>query len=202
MGTTALIALGGSTTMLPYPCSILAPSRTDVLALQYPSTTIILSAALLVASGSVRAWCYKALGDQFRFEVSIQTRHKLVTSGPYSFVRHPAYLACYGYYIGSVGLLTSQGTYFRECVLSPCLQAMICAIFPGTEGCEEAVAGVGKFHVAAMITFVVWLGDLLLIERHLAGRLSWEDDMLHKEFGKEWELYAERVRWRIFPGIL
>lgn len=199
MGTTALLVVGGSTTMLPYPFSILVP---NVQALQHPSRTFALSAVLLAASASLRAWCYTALGDQFRVEVSIQPRHKLVTSGPYSFVRHPSYLACYGYDIGSVGLLTSQGTYFRECVLSPFLQAMICAMFPGPEGCEEAVSDVGKFHVAAMITFVVWIGAVFLIGYKLAGRLSWEDDVVHKEFGKEWELYAERVRWRIFPGIL
>lgn len=79
---------------------------------------------------------------------------------------------------------------------------MICAMLPGHEGCEEAVSGIGKYHVTAMMTFVVWLGAVFLIGCKLAGRLSWEDDVVHKEFGKEWELYAERVRWRIFPGIL
>lgn len=202
MGVTALIGVNGSTTMLPYPLSIFVPTRTNIQALQHPSKTFALSAVLLVASAILRAWCYAALGDQFRVEVSIQPRHKLVTSGPYSFVRHPSYLACYGYDIGSVALITSKGAYFRECVLSPFLQAMICAMLPDLEGCEEAVSGIGKYHVAVMMTFVVWLGAVLLIGCKLAGRLSWEDDVVHKEFGKEWELYAERVRWRIFPGIL
>lgn len=194
MGVTALTADGGD--------SLLVPARANVQALQQPSATFILSSVLLIASAIFRVWCYKALGDQFRFEVSIQSRHKLVTSGPYSFVRHPAYLALYPYYIGNLALLTSRGTYLRECVLSPSFHALACKMFPGPVGCEEAISSVGKFHVVAMIGFAVWLVDLLFIERHLFGRMSWEDDVLHKEFGREWELYAERVRWRILPGIL
>lgn len=38
--------------------------------------------------------------------------------------------------------------------------------------------------------------------RQVAGRLSWEDEVLHNEFGKEWEAYANRVPWRILPGVL
>lgn len=52
------------------------------------------------------------------------------------------------------------------------------------------------------MALVVWFGVILFLERQMAGRLSWEDDVLHNEFGKEWEAYAERVRWRILPGVL
>lgn len=202
MVATVLISVSGLTSAFQLPASILVPSRVNTQFLQCPSATFILGAVLLIVSANLRTRCYKTLGDQFRFEVSIQAKHKLVTSGPYSLVRHPSYLALYGDYIGSVAVLVSRGSYFRECVLLPFLRAMACATFPGSERCEAVASSVGIFHIAAMAAFVVWLGDLLFIERQLAGRLSWEDDVLHKEFGKEWELYAERVRWRILPGIL
>lgn len=186
----------------PHLVAILVPLRVNAEALQRPSVPFVLSAVLLVASASLRVWCYKTLGKHFRFEVSIQTRHKLITSGPYSFVRHPSYLATYGYFIGSVVLLTSPGMYARECVLSPLLYAVLCAMPSGPEGCEAAVEAISVFQAAALMALVVWFGVILSLERQMAGRLSWEDDVLHNEFGKEWEAYAERVRWRILPGVL
>lgn len=37
----------------------------------------------------VRLASYHSLGQLFTFELSIQDKHKLVTSGPYNIVRHP-----------------------------------------------------------------------------------------------------------------
>jgi protein-S-isoprenylcysteine O-methyltransferase Ste14 len=32
-------------------------------------------------------------------------------------------------------------------------------------------------------------------------RLLQEDEVLKKSFGKEWDEWASRVRWRIMPGV-
>ena len=157
----------------------------------------------LVVSAYFRLICYKTLGDQFRYEVSIQAKHKLVTSGPYSFVRHPSYLALYGDYIGSVAVLLSRGSYFRECVLEVFRHAIaVCGTSPGTGKCGEAFSSLGAFHVGVILIFFIWIANVILCERNLFGRLGWEDDVLHREFGKEWEKYAERVCWRLLPGVM
>ena len=39
--------------------------------------------------------------------------------------------------------------------------------------------------------------SVFLVKRSFA-----EDGMLKKEFGKEWEEWAGRVKWRVFPFIL
>lgn len=193
---------GGLSSAFSDVVSILVPRRVDAQALQRPSASFVLGALLLVVSASLRMWCYKTLGNQFRFEVSIQTQHKLITSGPYSFVRHPSYLAFYGYIIGSAMLFTSPGSYALECVLWPLPHAVLCTMSFEPNGCDAAAAGVGKFHVAALVVLATWFAGIVFLERNVVGRLSWEDDVLHKEFGKEWETYADRVRWRILPGVL
>jgi protein-S-isoprenylcysteine O-methyltransferase Ste14 len=42
--------------------------------------------------GALRLWPVFVLGRQFSGLVAIQSRHVLITSGPYSVVRHPSYL--------------------------------------------------------------------------------------------------------------
>lgn len=48
-------------------------------------------AALGVGFGGMQ-WAEATLGRQFSVEVTLQTDHQLITSGPYRYVRHPRYL--------------------------------------------------------------------------------------------------------------
>lgn len=41
--------------------------------------------------GAIRIACYRELGRLFTYELTIREKHRLVTSGPYSIVRHPSY---------------------------------------------------------------------------------------------------------------
>lgn len=56
--------------------------------------------------------------------------------------------------------------------------------------------------MAALVVLATWFAVIVGLERNVVGRSSWEDDVLHKEFGKEWETYADSVRGRILPGVL
>ncbi|CAF1468497.1 unnamed protein product [Rotaria magnacalcarata] len=50
---------------------------------------------LMIIGGLGRIWCYKTLGVFFTFELAIRSSHKLIKTGPYSYVRHPSYtFAC------------------------------------------------------------------------------------------------------------
>jgi protein-S-isoprenylcysteine O-methyltransferase Ste14 len=41
----------------------------------------------------VQVWSFKALGDSYSQDIVIKKDHKLVTSGPFRFIRHPQYFS-------------------------------------------------------------------------------------------------------------
>lgn len=161
--------------------------------------TLAFSVILLAISAALRSWCYRTLGNQFRFEVSIQEKHRLIASGPYAFVRHPSYLAMYGVYLGSTGILASRGTWSRECVLQEPATTLM-GVF---EGRVELMALLG--YPVAEYVMLGLLGFVLAVfvgaERGLRNRLVWEEEVLKREFGREWDAYTRRVPWRIVPFV-
>jgi protein-S-isoprenylcysteine O-methyltransferase Ste14 len=47
---------------------------------------------ILIAVGiSLRAWSIFTLGRFFQYRIQVQPEHRVVTAGPYRFVRHPSY---------------------------------------------------------------------------------------------------------------
>jgi len=49
--------------------------------------------ALIIAGIGLRAWSITTLGRFFQYQITIQPGHQVVTSGPYRYLRHPAYTA-------------------------------------------------------------------------------------------------------------
>ncbi|KAJ3539122.1 hypothetical protein NM688_g6412 [Phlebia brevispora] len=62
----------------------------------------LLGSALICGAGLLRVTCYRYLGRQFTFELALRKGHKLVTGGPYAFVRHPAYTGSLMFVAGAV----------------------------------------------------------------------------------------------------
>ena len=50
-----------------------------------------LATALMGMRTIIRFQCYRELGKQFTTQVTLEI-HKLITTGPYSYVHHPAYI--------------------------------------------------------------------------------------------------------------
>ncbi|CAL1711905.1 unnamed protein product [Somion occarium] len=127
---------------------------------------------------SIRLSCYRALGTFFTFDLTIMPSHKLITSGPYAIVRHPAY-------IGSL------------CAI---LGLCITNLTPGGWIVECDVLGRGLFGLATRATFFVALyGWWIAVGIY---RAQIEDGELRKLFGKEWDQYAAAVPYWFVPGIL
>lgn len=79
--------------------------------------------ALLGMGIGLAWWAVRALGDEWRLKAVVTEDHKLVTAGPYAFVRHPVYLSLFSMMLGS-GLMVCGNARL----------ALACAIFAvGTE---------------------------------------------------------------------
>ena len=125
----------------------------------------------------IRRSCYKALGRMFTFEISLRDDHRLVTSGPYSFVRHPSYTSGTLALIGALLCETTPGSWAIECS---------CLFPPLLEGPLVFLS----YIITAVIGFLV-----------IAPRLDKEDIMLRKRFGLQWDEWAAEVPYRLIPGV-
>jgi protein-S-isoprenylcysteine O-methyltransferase Ste14 len=141
----------------------------------YISPTFLLGVGICIVALIIRLASYRELGPLYTFKLTIRDNHKLITTGPYSIVRHPAYVG---------GLLF---------VLGP----LLCEIAPGSWWTEARV-----FHsVLGKVIALLWAcyGCMIVMFVSRAWR---EDAMLKSLFGKEWEEYARRVRYRYIPGLI
>ncbi|PFH51163.1 hypothetical protein AMATHDRAFT_59665 [Amanita thiersii Skay4041] len=136
-------------------------------------TPLSLTGAALIISGTcIRKMCYRAMGRMFTGDLSVRRDHRLVTHGPYSIVRHPSYM---GGLIANLGVLCwfwSRGSIFRELNV-PAIRAIAVA------------ASMASMRLTSIVP----------------SRVVKEDTMMREKFGDEWEMWASRVRWRLFPGI-
>lgn len=147
-----------------------------------PQTTIapalhpmlVAGTLICVAAGALRVWCFAALGPYFDFQLNIKEDHKLVTQGPYAYVRHPSYTANYALFLGGSMIMLSPGHWFRVC-------------------------GIWSFPIVLMPFW--WHFEIVYMTFMLSGRAKVEDELLGKKFGQQWDSYSQRVPHRFIPGI-
>jgi len=157
--------------------STLVVNNSSTTASKIRLTPLFLVGWLLVFSGGlIRFACYRALGKLFTFELSMRKNHKLITSGPYAIVRHPAYTAIFMIILGYSLCQLSGGSWLRECSgLS----------LDGT---------LGRGLVFTSVTTDVFVALALV------SRAYREDAMLREEFS-DWDRWAERVPYKLIPYV-
>ncbi|EMD33539.1 hypothetical protein CERSUDRAFT_98642 [Gelatoporia subvermispora B] len=137
--------------------------------------TYVVGWTLAILGGLTRWQCYQTLGRLFTYEITLRKGHQLVTEGPYSVVRHPSYTA---------GALLISG---------------ICVCLGATGSWVQASGvlstGWGRVVACGWVAWNVFLAVNLLL------RPAQEDRMLRKQFGAEWDKWAAKVPYRLFPGI-
>ncbi|KAG1733689.1 hypothetical protein EDB19DRAFT_1207072 [Suillus lakei] len=80
-----------------------------------PITPAFLAGSLAVTIGGVfRLYCVSTLGKFWSWPLSVRQEHRLVTSGPYSLVRHPSYTGFLLQYIGIIAMYGNQGSWLRQ----------------------------------------------------------------------------------------
>ena len=155
------------TSLLP---SLLASTATVTL-----PPAFVLGCLATAASGALRLACYKSLGSLFTFELTLRSDHRLVTGGPYAFVRHPSYS---GVVLGVLGTLL---VHFG----------------PGSWWAEAGWLGTPAGQVYA----ICWCAMEAYVLSSIMARAPTEDALLKKQFGAEWDEWAARVPYRVIPGV-
>ncbi|OCH89032.1 hypothetical protein OBBRIDRAFT_836152 [Obba rivulosa] len=129
----------------------------------------------LIAGAAIRGACYRQLGRHFTFHLSVRDGHSLVTTGPYSVVRHPSYSAGYPFVFGILACSLGAGSWARE------------------TGALETITG--------KAVYGAWAGAALSILSLLFKRAKVEDEVLRRTLPEEWETYAKQTPYKMFPYI-
>ena len=130
---------------------------------------------LSIMGAGIRIWCHRTLGRFFTWHLAVLDTHKLVTTGPYMFARHPSYMGFLLITAGSATLCTSS------CSLSV------------ASGLADKV--VGRVVAFASAIYMMWLNSMLF------ARMGPEDVAMRKEFGDEWDEWARRTPYKLIPGL-
>jgi methyltransferase len=77
--------------------------------------------ATLAAATGLRAWALRTLGDAWSVRVTELPRRRVVTSGPYRYLRHPNYLAV----ILELAALPLSGGAWRTALLASLINAFV-----------------------------------------------------------------------------
>ena len=139
------------------------------------SGTFLVGAILAIVGGIGRGWCYCALGQYFTFQLTLYPDHRLITSGPYSRVRHPSYTFVLMICTGITLAHAASGSWLRNAAALASLRYTIMLV------CLSIISVAWKF---------------------MFQRLPLEDEYLHRHFGKEWEEWAKKAKYWLVPGII
>lgn len=160
---------------IPSLRQLLPNAAASTYQLSFVSLPFVIGVACTLSGALLRVWSYRALGPHFTFQLTLLKDHKLVTTGPYAYVRHPSYTALIMTVSGILVCESSSGSWYVE------------------TRAFDSLLGRGIALLA---------GCCIAIVLSVASRAPKEDRLLHEKFGKEWKEWEQRVPCRFIPGIL
>ena len=135
---------------------------------------LIIGLILTTASAALRFAAFRKLGKLFTYQLAILPDHKLVTDGIYAYCRHPSYTATPFIFAGVLLTITAPGSVLYD--------------YLGVNTTRKLMAVLG---------FAAARGSYVLV-----ARAEVEDQVLRKEFGKEWEEWVRKVPYKFIPYLL
>ncbi|KAF9646381.1 ICMT-domain-containing protein [Thelephora ganbajun] len=138
------------------------------------NTQLIVGLALIITFSALRFAAFQTLGRFFTYQLSILPDHKLVTRGLYSYIRHPSYTAVPFVFAGVLLTTTAPGSVLYD--------------YLGVDSTRKLMV---------VLAFAIARGTYVFV-----CRAEVEDQVLQKEFGKQWEEWTRVVRYKFIPGVL
>ena len=135
----------------------------------------IFGAGVIIAGGFIRVKAFQTLGPLFTFQQCLRKEHKLITSGPYAMVRHPGYGGLLMCLVGWCIVHGSPGSWLRT----------------------SGVLGAGWVRAGVMCWCLLTAACIATVLRRSAE----EDEFLSRRFGKEWESWAGKVKYKLVPFV-
>ncbi|KZV70519.1 hypothetical protein PENSPDRAFT_651398 [Peniophora sp. CONT] len=160
---------------IPSLRKLLPNAATSIHQSSFISPSFVLGVACALSGALVRWWSYRVMGAHFTFHLSLLKDHKLITTGPYAYVRHPSYTAL---------IMTVAGIF-------------ICELSSGSWYTEARM-----FHSLLGKAIALLAGGCIVIVTSVVARSTKEDILLSENFGQEWKEWEKRVPYRFVPGIL
>ena len=139
------------------------------------SWTFLAAVMILVIGTTIRLACYNALGRFFTFELALKPDHTLVTSGPYSVVRHPSYAAVLVGVCGATLVHMGPQSYWVSTDKWNTASGMV-------------LGGAFWAYVAVMCAI-------------LFARTRKEDAVMRNKFKGQWQAWAKRTPYLLIPFI-
>jgi len=161
------------TTVCPNP-TVTDLSKLRAQMSQFPPS-LLLGYSLMISMAILRMWCFRSLQKFFTYEITIQSSHKLIQTGPYRYVRHPSYTAQILLTGGVYIMGFSRGTWIKEC---------------------QITSGSGFYFVWSYIL----VSSFGMYKLYTRGDI--EDRELHKAFGDEWIRYRKEVPYKFIPHVI
>ncbi|KAF9063402.1 hypothetical protein BDP27DRAFT_1232170, partial [Rhodocollybia butyracea] len=134
----------------------------------------LLGTGMIIAGAVLRWVCFRTLGKLFTYEVTVQKDHKLMTSGPYSIVRHPSY--------SGILLVVSGIIIWQSGPTSWTRLSMILNHWAGKALAAVCATWLAAFGIGAV------------------KRAHTEDTLMRKEFGERWTEWASRT-YLLIPWV-
>jgi protein-S-isoprenylcysteine O-methyltransferase Ste14 len=135
----------------------------------------LVGSVLAVSGGLIRLITYRALGRFYTHSLGRCKGHALITSGPYSIVRHPGYSGFVMCNLGILAMHLSRGSWMRE-------------------------SGVMDF-TGTRVLALMWILVVSAVSVSAVRRVNEEDRMMQDTFKVQWEEWAATVRYKLVPGV-
>ena len=100
-----------------------APSIVPAAAIRPGIVAFAVGLPILLAGLTLRVWSFHALGDEFSYTVEVRPGQRVVASGPYRAIRHPAYAGGLLAYLG-LGLMSANWVGVAAMVVLPLIFAI------------------------------------------------------------------------------